>query len=341
MKIKAVVDKVPGGMMIFPLLIGAIIRTIWPGLPDDTVFKSSFTGGLLTGSTSLLAAFYICLGSTIEFRAAGYVLKKGVSLWLSKIVTAAIIGFLIKFLAPDQNHMFLGLSALAIVAAFSDSNGGLYMALMGQLGKRQEDVAAYSIMSLESGPFFTMLILGVAGLAAFPLRAFIFALLPLIIGMVLGNLDKNMREFLSKGKDVLIPLFAIGLGFGINLKDVFQAGFAGIILGFGVVVVTGVVLYLVDRLVGGTGLAGVAAASTAGNAAAVPMAVAAVYTGYQSVAGQATVQVAAAVIVTSICVPIITAFFAKRSGLTRGETSVQQEAEQQSHVDVPAKEAHN
>jgi 2-keto-3-deoxygluconate permease len=33
---------------------------------------------------------------------------------------------------------------------------------------RAEDAAAYSIMSVESGPFLTMVSLGVAGLSAFP-----------------------------------------------------------------------------------------------------------------------------------------------------------------------------
>jgi len=312
MPIKRMIDKVPGGMMIIPLLIGAVLRTIFPHLADNTVFKGSFTGGLMTSASALLAAFYICLGATIEFKAAGYILKKGVSLWLGKILLAAIIGLVIKALVPDQNHMFLGLSALAIVAAFSDTNGGLYMALMGQFGKRAEDVAAYSIMSLESGPFFTMLILGVAGLATFPAMGFVYAILPLIIGMILGNLDKDMRKFLSQGQSVLIPMFALALGFGINLKNVVSAGISGLLLGLAVVVITGIVLVLLDRLTGGTGLGGIAAASTAGNAAAVPIAVAALYAGYKGIAATATVQVAAAVIVTSILVPILTAWFSKR-----------------------------
>lgn len=312
MRIKRTIDRIPGGMMLIPLLIGAVIRTIFPQLADNTVFQSSFSGGLMTGSSALLAAFYICLGSTIEFKAAGYILKKGFALWIGKIALAAIIGLLIKFLAPDQNHMFLGLSALAIVAAFSDSNGGMYMALMGQFSKRPEDVAAYSIMSLESGPFFTMLILGVAGLATFPVMGFVFALLPLIIGMILGNLDVDMKKFLSQGQGVLIPMFALALGFGINLKNVVTAGMSGVLLGLAVVVITGIVLFLLDKLTGGSGLAGMAAATTAGNAAAVPVAVAALYAGYKGIAATATVQVAAAVIVTSILVPIITAWYSKR-----------------------------
>ncbi|WP_067934476.1 2-keto-3-deoxygluconate permease [Alicyclobacillus kakegawensis] len=311
MRIKRAIDKVPGGMMLIPLLIGAILRTLFPNLGDNTVFTSSFTGGLFTGTLALLAAFYVCLGATIQFRSAGYILKKGVALWVGKILTAAVIGLLIKYVASDQNHLVLGLSALAIVAAFSDTNGGLYMALMGQIGKRVEDVAAYSIMSLESGPFFTMLILGVAGLASFPLLAFVYAILPLIIGMVLGNLDEEMRQFLSKGQDVLIPLFSLALGFGINLANVVQAGASGIILGLAVVVITGVVLILLDRVTGGSGVGGMAAASTAGNAAAVPVAVAAVYPAYKGIAATATVQVAAAVIVTAILVPILTAWYAR------------------------------
>lgn len=313
MKIKAAIDKVPGGMMLIPLLIGALIRTFFPQVFDMPEFKSSFTGGLLTGTSALLAAFYICLGSTIRFQATGYILKKGVSLWVGKIGTTFLIALLIKAIFPDQNNLFLGLSALAIVAAFSDTNGGLYMALMGQLGKKKEDVAAYSIMSLESGPFFTMLILGIAGLASFPIMAFVFAILPLLLGMILGNLDEKMREFLSKGQDVIIPLFSLAIGAGINLTNVVKAGFSGVILGIGVVVITGIVLFLIDRLTGGDGVAGIAASSTAGNASAVPMAVAAVYSGYSSIAADATLQVTACVIVTAILTPLLTTWFARRA----------------------------
>lgn len=57
--------------------------------------------------------------------------------------------------------------SVAVVAAVNDTNGGLYMALMGQYGKA-EDAGAYSVMALESRPFLTMVSLGVAGLSAFP-----------------------------------------------------------------------------------------------------------------------------------------------------------------------------
>ena len=313
MKIKATLDRIPGGMMIVPLILGAIINTLFP-----TASKTfgSFTGALLTGALPILAVFYVCMGATIDFKATPYILKKGGVLLLSKVGIAAIIGIIAaRFLGEGMisGGVFAGLSVLAIVAAMNDTNGGLYMALMGQFG-RKEDVAAYSIMSLESGPFFTMVTLGVAGLSAFPWQTLVGAILPLVIGMILGNLDRELREFLGRAVPVLVPFFAFALGAGLNLQNVWKAGLAGILLGITVVLVTGTVLWIVDRLTGGNGVAGLAAASTAGNAAGVPAAVAAANSAYAPVAPAATALVASCVIVTAILEPIVTAWWAKRVG---------------------------
>lgn len=313
MKIKAMLDRIPGGMMIVPLILGAIINTLFP-----TASKTfgSFTGALLTGALPILAVFYVCMGATIDFKATPYILKKGGALLLSKVGIAAVVGIIAALFLGEgmiSGGVFAGLSVLAIVAAMNDTNGGLYMALMGQFG-RKEDVAAYSIMSLESGPFLTMVTLGIAGLSAFPWQTLVGAILPLVIGMILGNLDRELREFLGRAVPVLVPFFAFALGAGLNLQNVWKAGLAGILLGIAVVLVTGTVLWVVDRLTGGNGVAGLAAASTAGNAAGVPAAVAAANSAYAPVAPAATALVASCVIVTAILVPIVTAWWAKRVG---------------------------
>ncbi len=217
------------------------------------------------------------MGASINVKATPYILKKGGVLFGAKVGTAIVLGVVMgHFLgeAPISSGMFAGLSTLAVVAAMNDTNGGLYMALMGQYGK-PEDVGAYSIMSLESGPFLTMVTLGVAGLSAFPWPTMVGSILPLLLGMLLGNLDREMRDFLGKAVPVMIPFFALALGAGLDLHKVWQAGMLGIGLGVAVVVITGVVLFLADRATGGNGVAGVAAASTAGNAAAVPTLIAA------------------------------------------------------------------
>lgn len=310
MKIKQTIEKVPGGLMVVPLLFGALMNTFFPTAGD---FFGSFTGALMKGALPILAVFFFCVGTSINFKATPYIVKKGGALLLTKIGMGAIAGIVAaQLIGHDPSTTVLGgLSVLAIVAAMNDTNGGLYMALMGQFGKK-EDAGAYSLMSLESGPFLTMVTLGIAGLAAFPWQTMVGAILPLIAGMILGNLDKEIRDMFGKAVPVLIPFFAFGLGAGLDFNKVIDASFTGLFLGVGVVVVTGTALFLVDKFTGGNGIAGLAAASTAGNAAAVPAAVAAANPAYKAVAASATIMVAASVIVTAVLVPLVVAWYAKR-----------------------------
>jgi 2-keto-3-deoxygluconate permease len=130
--------------------------------------------------------------------------------------------------------------------------------------------------------------------------------------MLLGNLDHDMRAFLSRAADALIPFFAFALGSTLDLHRVWQAGLLGVALGLGVVAVSGTVLTILDRTAGGSGVAGIAAASTAANAAAVPAIVAAANPAYVAAAAPATVLVAASVIVTALLVPGVTVWWARR-----------------------------
>jgi 2-keto-3-deoxygluconate permease len=309
--IKRTIERIPGGMMIVPLLIGSLVATFMPDMPK---FFGSFTNALFTGALPILAVFYVCMGASIDVKATPYLLKKGGALFATKVGAAIIMGIVFgHFLGeqPISSGFFAGISTLAIVAAMNDTNGGLYMALMGQYG-RSEDVGAYTVMSLESGPFLTMVTLGVAGLAAFPWPTLLGSILPLLVGMLLGNLDREMRDFLAKAVPVMIPFFALALGASLDLHNVWQAGLLGIGMGIAVVIVTGIPLYFADRLTGGTGVAGVAAANTAGNAAAVPALIAAANPIYADAAKSATLLVAACVVVTAILSPILTAAVAKR-----------------------------
>jgi 2-keto-3-deoxygluconate permease len=325
--IKKLLDRIPGGMMIVPLLLGAILNTLFPKTVETFGLKT-FTSAIWTGALTILGVFFVCLGATISFRATPYIVKKGGALLLTKILIAALAGFVAKQVLGDgmvTTGLFAGLSVLAIVASMNDTNGGLYMALMGQFG-RKEDVGAYMIMSIESGPFLTMLTLGAVGLAFFPWQVLFGTILPLLVGMVLGNLDKDLREFLGRAVPVLIPFFAFALGAGLDLTKVWDAGLVGVCMGVTVVVVTGIPLLIVDRLTGGNGVAGLAASSTAGNAAAVPLAVAASNAAYTDVAPQATLIVASSVIVTAILVPIVTAWWARRVAPAEAETAEDREA---------------
>ena len=82
-------ERVPGGMMIVPLLIGALLHTIFPNAGP---FFGSFTGALFDGALTILAVFYVCMGASIDVRATPYILKKGGALFATKVALAVVIG---------------------------------------------------------------------------------------------------------------------------------------------------------------------------------------------------------------------------------------------------------
>jgi 2-keto-3-deoxygluconate permease len=311
--IKRAIERIPGGMVIVPLTAGALIATFAPGTAG---FFGSFTGALFTGALPILAVFYVCMGATIPFETLPQVAGKGGVLLAAKVglgvIAALVVGHFLGT-EPVKTGLFAGLSTLAVVIAINDTNGGLYMALMGKYGTPHE-VGAYSVMSLESGPFITMMTLG--GVLAFPWQTLLGAILPLMAGIIIGNLDRNMRIFLGGAAPALIPFFAFAIGSSLNLTMLWQAGLLGLALGATVLVISSCVMLLADKLSGGKGVAGLAAAATAGNAAAVPALVAAANPAYAAAAPAATVLVAASVVVTMLTVPLVTAWYAKKIGVS-------------------------
>jgi 2-keto-3-deoxygluconate permease len=241
-------------------------------------------------------------------RAAPKMLMRGLGIMAAKVGVATLFALSVaKFFGGNV----IGLSTLAVMVAMSDTNGGMFLALTGVFGDK-EDSGTYVIQSIETGPFLTMLIFVGAGLAKIPWLSMVSVVAPIVAGAILGNLDEDLKKFFGGHEPIIVPFMAFTLGQTINLKSVVTAGPQGILLGVTVVVVTGIVCITADRLLGGSGIAGAAASSTAGNSTAVPKAVAMADPSYTGISDVATVQVAASVIVTAILTPLLTSWWYRR-----------------------------
>ncbi|WP_242468406.1 2-keto-3-deoxygluconate permease [Burkholderia plantarii] len=304
MNIKKAIERFPGGMMVIPLLWGSILNTFAP----QVLGIGSFSTQLAHGALPILAVFFVCMGAEIQLRTAPRALKNGAAITLAKLVSGVLIGLLVSRLCGPQG--FLGLSGMAVIAAVTNANMGLYAALTRQFGD-EVDRGALAVLSILEGPFVTMVALGLSGLARIPVLDLVATVLPIVIGMVLGNLDEDMRKFLKSGGDLLIPFFAFGLGAQINLHAILGAGLSGIVLGLVTLAAGACFNVLASRLAGGTGVGGMAAATTAGNAVATPTAIAAVDPRLGSLVAVATPQIAASTIVTSLLAPLVTAAYAR------------------------------
>ena len=304
--IKKFLDKIPGGIIIVPLFLGCIINTFWPA----ALQIGSFTTGIVNGTSALVGLFFVCMGAQLDLKCAPQAMKTGFTITIVKFVVSAAIGLVA---ARFFNDSLFGLSALAIIAAASNSNGALFGALTKTYGS-EGDQGAVAIISLNDGPFLTMVAMGTAGLANIPYMMLVASVIPLLLGILLGNLDPNMRKCLSAGGEVTIMVLGFALGANMSLQQVAQGGASGVVLGLITVVIGGVFNIFFDKLTGGSGVAGAAISSVGGNAVATPAALAAVDGTLAATAASATPQVAAAVVVTAIICPFLTSWIYKRTG---------------------------
>lgn len=314
MKILANVKKIPGGLMIVPLLLGVLTNTFFPGFFEIGSFSTHLWK---SGAMPILAVFLFCNGAQINVKQAGQPLMKGVALTGIKFIIGALLGFLVNKIAGPTG--IWGIAPLAIIAAITNSNGGLYCALAGEFGD-STDVGAVSILSINDGPFLTMVALGMSGIASIPFMMLVGAILPIIAGCVFGNLDEELREWLAPGAIILIPFFAFPLGAALSLQQLIKAGIPGIILGVSCTVLSGLGGYLIMKLIRADHPeVGAAIGTTAGNAVGTPAAIAAADASMQAVEASATAQIAAAIIVTAILCPILVSMVAKYESKKRAQ----------------------
>lgn len=302
------IKKIPAGNMMVPLLLAALIHTSFP----DGIGFGEFSQALFSnGSVKVLMALNLmAAGSQIDFSNIGEVIKRAAVISLARISMGLILVFGISKLFGREG--VFGLSLLALACGVLNHNNSVFISLNINYGDRIDQALA-GFGSLITGPMLAMLVLGMGGLANIPFLAILDSAMPVILGIFIGHFIKGSREIFSTSQKMIIPFLGFSMGSAIDLRNVYRAGFSGLILAFVVIAIVGSFTVFADmKFNKRPGHTGWALATTGANAVAVPAMIAEIDPTWQAFVGLATAQVAASVVVTIILTPIITDFWAKR-----------------------------
>jgi len=302
------IRAIPAGILLGPLFLGSLLHTLAPGVLE----LGSYTTALFSnaGASTLIALQLFCIGAQIRFGSLPTVVRRGSVLLLARFLAGLLVALLFRLFA--KNNLVAGISILAAVAATSNTNGSIFVAVTS-LQEREESAAAAPMLALSNGPFLTVLILGISGTDSVSWLPLLALVLPMFLGILLGNVSRKVALFLAPGVSLTLPFIGFSLGAGIDLRQLWLGGISGILLAVAALVIGGGVAVLLDLLLNrGDGSAGIAASATGANAIAVPAAIAMANPAWQAEAGAAAAQISTSVILGALMVPLLAEWMASR-----------------------------
>ncbi len=299
--------KVPAATIVVPMFLASILNTFAPDLLQVGPMTAAISSK--EGLNALIDVTLVAVGSQLTFKRLELALKRGLVLFLAKWLTAIVLGFL--FFKSFGRDGFLGISALAFIAAISNQNNSLFIGLISDYGD-EYDVASAAITAIISVPIFTFLTLSMLGIADITPTSILDLCLPLLVGIVLGNIDKNFCEFLAATQMYIMPFLGFAIGAGINIMSIFKGGLPGLVLSILTVGAAFVISLPADIFINKRpGWAAISTYTAAGNSVIVPTLVANLDPSWQAYESLASAQLGTVVILTSLLVPFAASLWMK------------------------------
>lgn len=301
MKILKPIQKIPGGLMLLPMAAAAVINTFCPqlmqiGNPFSAVFSNK-------GTMCVVGILLVFAGiQTHPEQLLQSLRRSGILVGLKLILNILLCTAALSLFGQEG---FGGVSLLAFAAAITSCNPGVYIALMESLGD-DIDKAGFALLNLVGLPFVPICILGFASGSGIDVMSIVATLLPFGLGMLLGVLDPEIRNFTKSGTPVLLPFLGFCLGSSIDLRLAFTACGSGLALFVLVSILNTVPLLAVDKLVlHQRGHCAAAICCVAGLSITVPSLMAQADASYLPYVESATAQIAFTVILSAVVTPVL------------------------------------
>lgn len=300
------INKIPAGTFLVPMILSAFIYTFWP----DLFHVGGLTEGLLSGSGMpfITGALSFFSGTGMKLGALKKVVKNHGVLLLARFIVTIVLGLL--YISIFGQGGILGISAIAFIVAIGSINPAVYLALVNDFGK-EEDKTVFGITSLFAIPLVPVFIYSLSSAEGFEWMSLISTLIPVILGIILGNIDQEFHKLFGPGVAALLPLLGWNIGQGLNLIEATQSGLVGLLLVGIYYLVNLYQLPLDTKVLKNNGVASLSMMSAAGVSLSTPAVIGAMNPEYMEYTSTATAQVLTVVVITSILTPIIVKRYSK------------------------------
>lgn len=310
MKLLNKIDRIPGGIILVPMLCTALINTVFP--------EALQVGGITTklfsvyGTQVFIGALLFLAGAQFRVRDVPKALCRGGILLLGKVIIAVCLT--VCFLRLFGQSGVLGISALAFCIAMLSLNPGTFLAVASEHGD-SIDPPGFGLYNLVVVPAVPAVVLGVLDGAAFDYMGIVTTLVPFLLGMLLGNLDEDLRKLFAGATRPMLFFAGCDFGAAVNLLDAVRSGLSGLVLSGIYILCCGFGLLLVDRkLLRQPGYASASLSCIAGASVSMPPLVAEVLPQYAPYVESATAQIACGVVLTTVFSCFFTQWVLKRWG---------------------------
>ncbi|WP_311486745.1 2-keto-3-deoxygluconate permease [uncultured Anaerococcus sp.] len=301
------IKKIPASSIIIPMLISSSLNTLAPGAMRIGPMSAAFSSEI--GLNSIIYITLVAVGSQLTIKRFSKAIKRGSVLLISKVITSIIVSF-IYVKVFGKNGIF-GISSLAFISSISNQNNSIFIGMTNDYGD-EYDIASAAIMAIISVPIFTFIILSFLGVAKITPNSIIDFIIPLLAGVVLGNVDKNFCEFLAGTQKYIMPFLGFAIGAGIDLMAILIGGLAGLVLSFLTVGAAFVISLPADIFINKRpGWAAISTYTAAGNSVIVPSLVANLDPSWQAYESLSSAQLGTVVIMTSLLVPLAASLWMK------------------------------
>jgi 2-keto-3-deoxygluconate permease len=296
------IKQIPGGLLLIPMVISALINTF---LPEWKELGEPLTS-LLTGKgvMTLLAINLFSAGTQLDKKELPSLLKKGMFFVGGRILICIGAGILFSRIFGPAG--ILGVSVVAFVTAIASTNPAIFLSLSLSLD-RKADSALIGPMVFMTLPVIPLLALSFSKGSSFDILGLLILLLPFVIGYILGNRSEVVKSRYSKGNLIVLPFWGISVGSNVNLMKAFISFDSGLVLVLLFYLVAFLPLLVFDRFINKSdGFIPTATSTVAAVALIIPPLAAETNSAFLPFVESAQNQLATAFLLTSLLTPFLT-----------------------------------